>query len=245
MRSFLGIRAYHNVFRTHASQKEAAKTLILLRKNLNANNVYGIRFMNVGMRFNSTKSSSSQSQKSSQTKSSFFNRLSRAITFSASSILVLGAAGLACIVIYLVIAEIAFPSGDTQTFNRAVKLVEDDPVAAKLLRVEEGTRLKAYGETGSDKWTRNRPISSVRRVGLDGKEHVLMRFHVESKTKHGVVQLEAIDDSYFKQEFSYIALDVPGEDRHFVVGPKVPEKRFRIKDPNTGFLGVKWGPKKD
>lgn len=191
-----------------------------------------------------TRATSSTSSTNKKPKESFFSKFKRATTFTISTIAVIGASGLALIVIYLLFAEIVFPSGDTQTFNRAVQLVESDKLSQDLLNISDGERLKLYGETTGDLWTRNRPISSVRRQGKDGKEHVLMRFNVESKSKTGTVQLEAIDYSIWNQEFSYIILDVPGENRHFIVKPKSAPSLIK-KDKDAGFLGVKWGPKKD
>jgi import inner membrane translocase subunit TIM21 len=154
----------------------------------------------------------------------------------------LGAAGLASLVVYLVVSEIFLPSGDTQVFNKAVNLIEKDPKAQEVLKLEPGDRLKAYGETGDNKWTRNRPIASTRRVDKSGKEHLFMRFHVESNQKHGSVQLETIQADVLHPEYSYIYLDVPGEKRHYIIAPPKP-KLFGQRDQNSGFLGVKWGPK--
>jgi import inner membrane translocase subunit TIM21 len=69
-----------------------------------------------------------------------------------------------------------------------------------------------------------------------------MRFHVESNQKHGSVQLETIQADVLHPEYSYIYLDVPGEKRHYIIAPPKP-KLFGQRDQNSGFLGVKWGPK--
>lgn len=203
-------------------------------------------------RLYSTTTSSSTSSSSTSSNSSTSNkkpkiplwaRIKTASTFAVATTVVLGAAGLAGLVIYLVVSEIVLPSGDTQVFNKAVSLIEKDEKAQELLQLEKGKRLKAYGESSDNKWTRNRPIASTRRVDKSGKEHLFMRFHVESGTKHGAVQLETIQADVLHPEYSYIYLDVPGEKRHYIIAPPRP-KLLGSRDQNTGFLGVKWGPKK-
>ncbi|ODV72991.1 Tim21p [Cyberlindnera jadinii NRRL Y-1542] len=195
-----------------------------------------------GLLQQTTKTSESKDSKSD--KIPLWARIKTASTFAFASTVVVGAAGLAGLVIYLVVAEIVLPSGDTQVFNKAVSMVETDPKAQELLLLEPGKRLKAYGETTDNKWTRNRPISSTRRMDKSGKEHLFMRFHVESKQRHGSVQLESIHDDVLHPEYSYIYLDVPGEKRHYIIAPPQP-KLLGSRDPNAGFLGVRWGPKTD
>lgn len=175
------------------------------------------------------------------------NRISRAFTFSLSTVLVIGAAGVALLVVYLILSELFLPSGDTKTFNKAVKLVEKNEEAQKLLKMEKNERLKAYGETTAGKWVRNRPVQSVRMRGNDGKDRLAMKFHVESKNgKHGTVALEQIDKSFWSAEFAYIALDIPNAKRVYIIEPKFQAKNYVPKlNKESGFLGLKWGPKKD
>lgn len=177
-----------------------------------------------------------------------FSRITRAFTFSLSSVLVLGALVVALLVIYLILSELFLPSGETKTFNKAVKLIEKNESAQKALQFESGERLKAYGEVGGDKWVRNRPVQAVRSQGKDGKEHLLMKFHVESDNgKHGSVVLEQIDTSFWSSEFAYIALDTAQSKRIYIVEPKYLENGLssRFSSGGSGFLGLKWGPKKD
>lgn len=178
------------------------------------------------------------------------NRISRIFTFSISSILVVGALGVAGLVVYLILSELFLPSGDTKTFNKAVKLIELNEAAQKALQFEAGERLKAYGEVPGDKWVRNRPVQSTRKKGADGKDHLLMRFHVESNSgKHASVVLEQIDESFWSSEFAYIALDLPSRHRLYIVDPKFSPSEYVPRSAalgnNSGFLGLKWGPKKD
>ena len=175
------------------------------------------------------------------------NRITRAFTFSLSSVIVVGAAGVALLVVYLILSELFLPSGDTRTFNKAVKLVEQNPEAQKLLNFEPGHRLKAHGGSNGDRWVRNRPAHSIRTKGKDGKDRLVMKFYVDSSSgRHGTVSLEQIDLSFWSSEFAYIALDVPGAKRVYIVEPKYQAKNYVPKPGSSGgFLGLKWGPKKE
>jgi len=227
---------------------------IIRRHNLYNNQILR-NFSNTSSFSQSSQSSQSSSSNSSNSdpnaktnnkkpKIPLWARIKTASTFAIATTVVLGATGLAGLVIYLVVSEIVLPSGDTQIFNKAVSLIEKDEKCQELLQLEKGKRLKAYGETSDNKWTRNRPIASNRRVDKSGKEHLFMRFHVESGAKHGSVQLETVQADVLHPEYSYIYLDVPGEKRHYVIEPPRP-KLLGSRDQNTGFLGVKWGPKSE
>ncbi|KAI5949686.1 TIM21 [Candida margitis] len=118
------------------------------------------------------------------------NRITRAFTFSLSSVIVLGAAAVALLVIYLILSELLLPSGDTRTFNKAVKLIEQNEQAQKTLGFPAGERLKAYGMVAADKWVRNRPVQSSKTRGKDGKDHLVMKFQVETSTGRIGVAIE-------------------------------------------------------
>lgn len=173
------------------------------------------------------------------------NRISRFFTFSLSSVLVLGAFGVSLLVIYLILSELFLPSGDTKTFNKAVKLLEQNELAQKALDFKSGERVKAYGEVPGDRWVRNRPVQSVRSKGKDGNDRLYMKFHVETDSgKHGSVTLEQVDTSFWSSEFSYIALDIPRQRRIYIIEPKY-QGLLHNEHGNNGFLGLKWGPRKD
>lgn len=192
------------------------------------------------------KSNSGDFSDQRKKKLGLWPRIKAFASFTVSGALVIGASGLAGLVIYLIVSELFSPSGDTVMFNRAVSTVEADPNARKLLKCEDTEnskeRLKAYGELlTDDKWTRNRPISSTRRRGKDGKEHHYMRFHVESKQKLGLIHIEAREsDKNYTPDIISMYMDVPGEKRYYFVKPQLS-----LKQPQKGFLGVKWGPKKE
>lgn len=178
------------------------------------------------------------------------SKISRVATFSISSIMVVGALGVSGLVIYLMFSELFLPSGETKTFNKALKVIESSEVAQKALEFPKGERLKAHGEVAGDKWVRNRPIQSARKKGPDGKDHMVLRFHVESNAgKHATVMVEQIDTSFWTSEFAYIALDVYNGKRVYVVEPKFSSKNIIPRGngiaSGNGFLGLSWGPKKD
>lgn len=174
------------------------------------------------------------------------NRINRAFTFSFATVLVVIGSAVAVLVLYLIFSELFLPTGDTRTFNKAVKLVEQSEKAQSALNFEAGTRLKAHGEShGGGNWVRNRPVHGLRSVGKDGKYHLLMKFHVKSDAgRHGTVVLEQIDNSFWSSDFAYIALDIAGEKRIWIIEPKWKSKDYVPKKGN-GFLGLKWGPKNE
>lgn len=169
-----------------------------------------------------------------------------ASTFTFSGILVIGAVGISAIVIYLILSELFSPSGDTQLFNRAVSMVEKNKDIRSLLQCDDGItgkeRLKAYGELiTNDKWTRNRPIVSTKKIDREGSTHHYMRFHIESKKKIALVHLEAKESKQnYQPDFINMYVDVPGEKRYYLIKPKL-----HPVSNSKGFLGIRWGPRKD
>lgn len=86
----------------------------------------------------------------------------------------------AILVVSLILSELFLPSGDTRTFNKAVRLIQENEHAQRALVFPQGERLKAYGIVAADRWVRNRPVQSVKTKHKDGKDHLLMKFQVES-----------------------------------------------------------------
>lgn len=173
-------------------------------------------------------------------------RIKAFTSFTIFGTLVIGAVGLSGIVLYLITSELFSPSGDTRLFNRSVSIVEKDEFSRTLLECNDTEdnkeRLKAYGDVyASDKWTRNRPATSQKRMDKSGKSHYSMRFNVESKKRRGLVHVEAVDsDENYQPDLISFYIDVPGEKRHYLIKPKLNN----IVRP-SGFLGVHWGPKRD
>lgn len=190
----------------------------------------------------------SDSLKSSNAKGKIgiWPRIKAFTTFTVSGTLVIGAVGLSAIVLYLITSELFSPSGDTRLFNRSVSIVEVDEPSRSLLQCDDNgdnkERLKAYGEAFTrDKWTRNRPATSQKRLDKSGRSHYSMRFNVESKKKRGLVHVEAVDsDEHYQPDLISLYIDVPGEKRHYLIKPKLN----KIVRP-SGFLGVQWGPKRN
>lgn len=218
------------------------------------------RILNTQSQQSSTAGSQSGSNKQQNKNGgpSVFNLFKRGSKFLVSTSIVLAALGISSISLYLVFTELFSPSGETQTFNRVVSMIEKDEKSLKLLGYSDEEisknngkiKLNAYGEMiNDDRWTRNRPVSATKFTGKDSKEHLLMRFFVESQYKVGIVQLEAIDESFIEQNLIFVSIDVNGEQRHYLVGgPAIQLKRNPnglFSTNNGGFLGIKWGPKRD
>ncbi|EJS43695.1 tim21p [Saccharomyces arboricola H-6] len=194
---------------------------------------------------NST-ASEKKDDKAGNKNRSLWPQVKSASTFTFSGILVIGAVGISTIVIYLILSELFSPSGDTQLFNRAVSMVEKSKDVRSLLQCKDNItgkeRLKAYGELiTSDKWTRNRPIVSTKKIDREGRTHHYMRFHIESKKKIALVHLEAKESKKnYQPDFINMYVDVPGEKRFYLVKPKL-----NPVSNSKGFLGIRWGPKKN
>lgn len=169
-----------------------------------------------------------------------------------SSWLIIIAGGATLVTSYLIATELFSPSGETSTFNRVVNLVEKDEASLKLLGYSDseikngGIRLKAYGGSSPDMWTRNKPVQATKFTGKDNKEHMIMRFFVESNKTIGVINLEAIEENFIEQELIFVSIDVKGKKHYLIGGPQLTYAQRNLNLFNSnGFLGVKWGTKKD
>lgn len=180
-----------------------------------------------GANTNKNQTNKQNSKKSSRLPSKWWSILNKMSTFTLSSALVITSIGLTTMVLYLIGKELFSPNGDTQLFNRSVTLVQDNEQVRKLLQCQDSLlkkeKLKAYGELVShDKWTRNRPIVSKRRLDKDGNVHCFIRFHLQSKEKIGLVHVETMEiPGKFKPKFNCIYIDVPGNKRFFIIKPKL------------------------
>ncbi|GMM32507.1 Tim21 protein [Martiniozyma asiatica (nom. inval.)] len=203
-------------------------------------------------RFNSN--TTQKSNNTAQEKvNKFIHNVKAGTRFLLSSWLIIIAGGATMVTMYLIATELFSPSGETATYNRVVSMVESDETSLKLLGYTDddikqgGIRLKAYSDANADRWTRNRTVQGTKYTGTDGADHLFLRFFVESNYKGGVIQVEAIEKNYIEQEIVYVSLDVPGQPRHYIVGGSLMQRGKRalgMHDKN-GFLGVKWGPKKE
>lgn len=174
-------------------------------------------------------------------------RIKHSLSFSFYSLIVVGGLGLTGLVVYYFVSDILLPTSDVQVFNRAFHIIQKDEETQKRLG---GSKIKAYGEKTDNKWARNRPIASRRGFDFAGREYLLMQFHVAGDLEEGLVRLEMAKSDEPNRagaaqfDFRYLVLEVPGYQRHYLIDntPKTPKRNFST---NKGFLGVKWGKKKD
>lgn len=205
--------------------------------------------------FNATKldNDKTETKRSAQEKvNNFIYHVKAGSRLLLSSWLIILAGGATLVTTYLLATELFSPSGETSTFNRVVNLLEKDEPSLKLLGYSDeevkhgGIRLKAYGGVSPDVWTRNKPVQATKFTGKDGKDHMLMRFFVESEKTIGVVNLEAIEENFIEQELVFVSIDVKGHRHYLIGGPQLTYAQRNLNLFNSnGFLGVKWGSKKD
>lgn len=100
------------------------------------------------------------------------------------------------------------PSSEIQLQNKAESMISMNPECQSAL----GTKLAFYGESSSNRWSRNRPVAVTRGVDQYGVEHLWMRFYVMGSTKvEGTVQAELLrpKDAY-SFDFKYLTVQVAG-----------------------------------
>lgn len=120
-------------------------------------------------------------------------------------------------VLYL---EVFSTDSKTAVFNRAADRVRKDSKCLELLAgegIHTKKEISAYGEPSWSRWARNRTISSRLETDRAGTEHLHMHFYVEGPVAKGTVRLHMVKrsgDSEF--EYSMLALDVPGQQRHYL-----------------------------
>lgn len=224
---------------------------------LNLSNIYSVqrKFSTTRLNFNTGKGidQETETKATAQEKvNRFIYHVKAGSRLLLSSWLIIIAGGATLVTTYLIATELFSPSGETSTFNRVVNIIEKDTKCLKLLgytdsEIEQGgIRLKAYGGVSPDVWTRNKPVQATKFTGKDDKEHMIMRFFVESNKTIGVVNLEAIEENFIEQELVFVSLDVKGHGKHYLVGG--PHLSYAQKNMNlfnsNGFLGVKWGSSK-
>lgn len=193
-------------------------------------------------------------------KLSLINKFKIITSFTFFSFVITAASITAIIVIYLILKELFWPSGDTQMFNRAAKLLENNKDVRNYLHCNDNNnyyffnlfkkneKIKSFGDLiTNNKWARDRPITSFKKLNkFDNKIHYFMKFHLQTNKKLALVHLEAIDsDNFFnKPIFTTLYLDIPGEKRLYIIKPKNDNKSNIIKP--RGILGLlSWRPSKD
>ncbi|GAB1200046.1 mitochondrial import inner membrane translocase subunit tim21 [Aspergillus pseudonomiae] len=111
---------------------------------------------------------------------------------------------------YLLYSEVFSPNSRTWQYEKAVERILDDTRCTDILG--DRREIKAYGESTSNKWARNRPIATSIEKDRLGREHMRMNFHVEGPRNQGIVHVHMIKP-LDKNEWEYqlLALDVKGK----------------------------------
>jgi len=132
--------------------------------------------------------------------------------------------------------EVFSTDSKTYHFNEAHARIKADPRCVEVLG--DAKKIKAFGESTWNKWTRNRHIASrTERDGL-GTEHLIMHFNVEGPTGKGVVRLHMTKEKdQPKFEYKYLALDVKGHQRIYLENRDAGDVDGR---KSGRMFGVKW-----
>ncbi|KAB8270672.1 hypothetical protein BDV24DRAFT_88300 [Aspergillus arachidicola] len=162
-------------------------------------------------------------------------KVARATQQSFNFVIILAGAALTGGVFYLLYSEVFSPNSRTWQYEKAVERILDDSRCTDILG--DRREIKAYGESTSNKWARNRPIATTIEKDRLGREHLRMNFHVEGPRNQGVVHVHMIKP-LDKNEWEYqlLALDVKGHSR--VILEQAREK------PGVGqalkIFGIQW-----
>ncbi|KAH7328251.1 TIM21-domain-containing protein [Stachybotrys elegans] len=139
---------------------------------------------------------------------------------------------------YFLWTDVFSPDSKTAQFNRAVDRIKSDPRCLEILG--EPKTILAHGEETYNKWRRARPVSSSETVDGQGNSHLLMHFHVDSKSARGVARIHMIkrrDESHY--EYKYFYVDIKGHDRIVLENADASGSGSGRKQLN--LFGVKWG----
>jgi import inner membrane translocase subunit TIM21 len=133
-------------------------------------------------------------------------------------------------------------SGDSKTayFNRAADRVRADPKCRELLAGEgmhSKREISAYGEPSWSRWARNRTIASRVETDRAGIEHLHMHFYVEGPAAKGTVTVHMSKRPGGDFEYQLLALDVPGQVRHYLENASASKLDQRKQGK---MFGVRW-----
>jgi len=160
-------------------------------------------------------------------------------TFNLGLVLLgLGLTGAVATVLYL---EVFSTDSKTAVFNRTADRVRKDARCLELL-AGEGLHTKreinAYGEPSWSRWARNRTIASRVEKDRAGVEHLHMHFYVEGPKAKGTVHLHMTRGPGEKDfEYRMLALDVPGQQRHYLENADAAKLDQRMQGK---MFGVRW-----
>jgi len=132
--------------------------------------------------------------------------------------------------------EVFSMDSKTHHFNEAHARVKKDNRCVELLG--DPKKIRAYGESTWNRWTRNRRIASTLTKDKTGTEHLYMHFNVEGPLGKGVVRLHMTKAPERKKfEYRYLALDVPGHQRIYLENADAEQ---RDNKKGGKMFGVRW-----
>lgn len=140
-------------------------------------------------------------------------------------------------VLTLLYTDVFSPNSKTWQFEKAVGRIKDDPRCTALLG--DSKKIKAYGETTGNKWTRNRPIATTIQQDSLGREHMRMNFHVAGPLNEGTVHVHMVkppEEANF--QYRLLALDVKGHPR--IVLEQTSDAALGGKKSPLKILGINW-----
>ncbi|KAK2858375.1 hypothetical protein FQN49_004794 [Arthroderma sp. PD_2] len=142
-------------------------------------------------------------------------KAARATQQSVNFLVILVGAVMTCGVFTFLYLDVFAPDSKTNQFNRAVSRVKDSEECLELLG--DRKKIRAYGETSWNKWTRNRPIATTIEKDRKGNEHMRMNFHVSGPLNDGVVLVHLVKlAGQHDFEYHLLALDVKGHRRVYL-----------------------------
>ncbi|KKZ63798.1 hypothetical protein EMCG_01902 [[Emmonsia] crescens] len=164
-------------------------------------------------------------------------KAARATQQSANFLIIVIGAVMTGTVFTLLYKEVFASDSKTRNFNRAVDRVKEDPRCIELLG--DSKKIRAYGETSWNKWTRNRPIATTVEKDRVGREHMRMNFNVSGPRNDGVVIVHLIKNPKTHEfEYNILALDVKGHQRHYIENTEATKSG--AKKAATKIFGIQW-----
>ncbi|PGH16737.1 hypothetical protein AJ79_01610 [Helicocarpus griseus UAMH5409] len=164
-------------------------------------------------------------------------KAARATQQSGNFLIIVIGAVMTGAVFTLLYKEVFAPDSKTRNFNRAVDRIKEDPQCIELLG--DSKKIRAYGETSWNKWTRNRPIATTVEKDRIGREHMRMNFHVSGPRNDGVVIVHLIKNPDTHEfEYNILALDVKGHQRLYLENAEA--NKSAAKKAATKIFGIQW-----
>ncbi|OAX84706.1 hypothetical protein ACJ72_00927 [Emergomyces africanus] len=164
-------------------------------------------------------------------------KAARATQQSANFLIIVIGAVMTGTVFTLLYKEVFAPDSKTRNFNRAADRIKEDPKCIELLG--DSKKIRAYGETSWNKWTRNRPIATTVEKDRIGRDHMRMNFNVSGPRNDGVVSVHLIKNPETREfEYNILALDVKGHQRYYLENAEATKNA--AKKTATRIFGIQW-----